>query len=253
LVAGSATWSATTFAAESLPEPTAAERAAAFPELAHPMHHGGAIHSLVLVDQFEFSREDGVTTGSFDLHGWVGGDVQRLWLSAEGEAEREVGDDTEFDGRFEAHYGRGFTPWWDWLAGVRHDVQDGRDRTALSAGIHGLAPWFVESAFYVDVDTDGDIEARIEAEYNLLLTQRLILQPDIEAGWYGGSDTEELKGRGFGSVEAGLRLRYEFTREFAPYIGVTHERFFGRTAEWRRAGGEPVRSTLWVAGFRFWS
>jgi copper resistance protein B len=247
-------WASAILAAEteSLPEPDAAERAAAFPVLAHPMHRHSVMHSLVVVDQLEFAHEHGVTTGAFDVHGWLGGDVQRLWMSVEGEGERESEGDTEFSGRLEAHYGRGFAPWWDALVGIRLDHQDGRDRTALSAGIRGLAPWFVESALYVDVDTDGDAEVRIEAEYNLLLTQRLILQPDIEASWYGGADSDEFKGTGFGSVEAALRLRYEVTREFAPYVGIVHERFFGKTADRRHTAGESVRSTLWVAGFRFW-
>jgi copper resistance protein B len=232
----------------SVPPLTDADRAAAFPMISHPMMHASGVHSLVVVDHLEAARDDGRSSAHVDLHGWAGGDIRRLWYSVEG--EKQGGE--SFEGRFEAHYGHGISTWWDVLVGVRRDVVEGEDRSALSAGIHGLAPWFVETAAFLDVDADGDVQFRLSAEYNLLLTNRLILQPDVELVVLGSDAPEEGLGAGWSSLETGLRLRYEFTREFAPYLGVVHERRLGETADRARATGARVGTTRWVAGVRFW-
>ena len=102
------------------------------------------------------------------------------------------------------------------------------------------------------VGEQGQTAARFEAEYELLLTNRLILQPLVEVDFYGKDDPSRGIGSGLSTAEAGLRLRYEFNRRFAPYIGIVHERAFGRTAEFRRAEGEGPRDTRLVAGIRIW-
>ena len=102
------------------------------------------------------------------------------------------------------------------------------------------------------IGASGQTAARIEAEYELLLTNRLILQPVIEAEWHGRRDASRGIGAGLGKIETGLRLRYEFTRKFAPYVGFVHERAFGNTADMHRDAGEGVSESRWVAGVRFW-
>lgn len=231
-----------------VPPLTDADRAAAFPVISHPMMHGPGVQSLVIVDHLEAARDHGASLAHLDLQGWLGSDVRRLWYSVEG--EKHEGED--FEGRFEAHYGQSISAWWDVLAGVRHDVIDGEDRSALSVGVRGLAPWFVETAALLDVDTDGDTQLRLSAEYNLLLTNRLILQPDMELTVLGRDEPEQGLGAGWSTFEAGLRLHYEITREFAPYLGVVHERRLGESADIARASGERVSTTRWVAGIRFW-
>jgi copper resistance protein B len=92
----------------------------------------------------------------------------------------------------------------------------------------------------------------VEADYELLLTQRLILQPDVELNFYGKDDPARDIGAGFSDLDVRLRLRYEITRKFAPYAGVVWSRKFGKTAEIARASGGEVSDTQLVAGLRLW-
>ena len=149
-------------------------------------------------------------------------------------------------------YGRAFAPWWDLIAGVRHDFKPGDSQDFLAIGVMGLAPYKFEVEATAYLGERGQTAARFEVEYETLLTNRLILQPQIEVNLYGKDDLRRGIGSGLSTAEAGLRLRYEFTRQFAPYIGIVHERAFGRTADFRRDEGEDADDTRLVAGVRIW-
>ena len=231
-----------------VPLPTAADRAAAFPVLRHPHAHAPGVHALVRMDRLE-AWDAGAGHGqAWEGTAWIGGDVQRLWLRSAG--ERGHGRTRAAD--VEALYGRAVSPWWDLLAGVRHDIVPGPSRTRLALGVQGLAPYKFEVAATAYVDADGRAAVEAEVEYELLFTSRLILQPALEVELQGRDDPRRGVAAGLASAEAALRLRYEVTRRFAPYVGVVHERAFGGTADLHRAEGEPVRDTRWVAGVRAW-
>ena len=119
--------------------------------------------------------------------------------------------------------------WWGVVVGVRQDVRPGSAQTWIAFGVQGLAPyWFeVEATGYVS--DGGQTAVRLEAEYELLLTNRLVVQPLIEVNVYGKSNVARGIGAGLSDTDIGLRLRYEFRREVAPYIGVTWRNAFGET------------------------
>lgn len=231
-----------------IPALTDAERAAAFPPALHGHEvHDQRAHSYWLMDRLEWQDTD---EGSLGWEGvaWIGGDIHRLWLRTEGEAsEGEVES-----GSVEALYGRAISPWWDAVAGVRHDFGHGPSRTYAAFGVQGLAPYKfeVEATAFIGGRSRGG--ATLEVEYDTLLTNRLILQWVGEANLYLKDDPAVGVGSGLSTVEAGARLRYEFSRRFAPYIGIEWERAFGETADLRRGEGEPVNDTRLVAGIRFW-
>lgn len=234
-----------------IPPITDADREAAKP----PMHghaHGEGVYSYLLFDRLEAWDADsdaGSGTGqAWEAQGWIGTDRHRLWLRSEG--EREGGHTESAD--VEVLYGRPVARWWDLVAGVRHDIAPGKDQNFAAIGVMGMAPQKFEVEATVYLGASGQTAARVEAEYELLLTNRLILQPVIEAEWHGKRDASRGIGSGLGTVEAGLRLRYEFTRRFAPYVGLVHERNFGATADFMRDEGEATRDTRVVAGVRFW-
>ncbi|RME61879.1 MAG: copper resistance protein B, partial [Alphaproteobacteria bacterium] len=140
----------------------------------------------------------------------------------------------------------------DLQAGVRHDFEPDPSRTFGVIGIQGLAPYWFEIDAAAFISGDGDVSARIEAEYELLLTQRLILQPRVELN-FAVQEVEELGiGSGLSIAEAGLRLRYEIDRQFAPYVGFSWNRKIGDTADFARADGEDVGALSFVAGLRMW-
>lgn len=239
---------ASTLPREPIPVPTDADRAAAFPNLHEGHAHGAPLNSLVRFNRFEAWDADPGTGQAWEGSAWMGGDVQRLWLRSEG--EREHGHTKAAD--LEVLYGRGISPWWDLVAGVRHDFAPGPSQTWAALGVQGMAPYKFEISATAYLGERGHSAFVAEAEYELLLTNRLVLQPLLEIELRGQDDPVRGIGSGLSSAEAGVRLRYEITRRFAPYIGLVHERTFGGTADHRRSEGEATRETRWVAGVRWW-
>jgi copper resistance protein B len=144
------------------------------------------------------------------------------------------------------------TAWWSTRLGMRWDVGDGPSQSWVAFGVAGLAPGFVELEAMAYVSDGGHTALRLSTEYDLLLTQRLVLQPALEINAYGHDDPERLIGAGVSDLDLGLRLRYEFRREFAPYLGVSWVKRFGDTADLARAAGEEDDEISLVAGFRLW-
>ena len=233
-----------------LPPITDAERAAAFPDLGDATHEmmEDPFTTFVLFDRLELQDHDGDALTSFDLDAWFGRGLERLWLRSEGE---RVAGDTE-RAEITLLYGRSFARWWDWVAGARRDLEPGPARTWAAFGVQGLAPYRFELEATAFVGEQGRTAARLEAEYELLITNRWILKPLVEVDWYGGSDPARGIGPGLSSAEAGLRLRYEIRRELAPYVGVTREKKFGRTADLARAAGRDTDDSRIVLGVRVW-
>ncbi|HZX81547.1 MAG TPA: copper resistance protein B [Lysobacter sp.] len=228
-----------------IPPITDADRAAAFPVVAGHASHDRVRTAYLRIDRLETDDADGLAT---EVTGWYGGDIHRAWLRADAH-----GADGELeDGRVELLYGRLVTPWWDVVGGMRQDIGHGPSRTWAAIGVQGLAPYKFEVRATAYLGDGGRTAARVEAEYDTLLTHRWVLQWRAEAEAFGRTDAALHRGRGLSTAEAGARLRYEVTRGFAPYIGVEVERAFGGTADYRREDGEAVRDTRVVAGLRLW-
>ncbi|RJX68236.1 copper resistance protein B [Tsuneonella suprasediminis] len=199
-------------------------------------------------DRAEYRAREGRDGYLWDVQAYYGGDIDKLWLKSEGEGSfGEPVESAEVQGLWSHAIG----PWWDLQAGVRQDLT-GAERTHAVIGVQGLAPYLFEVDAAAFLSTKGDLTARLEAELDQRITQRLILQPRAELN-FAAQDIPELGvGAGLDSAEAGLRLRYEFTREFAPYVGIEQEWKAGRSADYARAAGEDPSVTNYVVGLRFW-
>lgn len=235
----------------SIPPVTDDDRKAAFPEVGGHIHNDNGIYSFVLLDRLEWQAGDAsraVDAVDVDAHGWFGRDRDRVWFRVEGDRERGRLD----SGRAQALYGRHVSRWWDIVAGIRQDVRPGPAQTWAAFGIQGLAPyWFdIEATAYVGAS--GRTQARVKAEYELLVTNRLILQPLVQVDVAGRSDPKRDVGAGLNTTEAGIRLRYEIKRELAPYVGVTWNRAWGKTADFTRSGGKGSAGPRVVVGARVW-
>jgi copper resistance protein B len=207
------------------------------------------IFTFFQAEQLEYRFKDGNDTLNWDAQGWVGEDYNKLWIKTEG--EKEFGGALE-EAEIQLLYSRIIHPFWDVQIGGRYDVRPQPQRGYGVLGIQGLAPYYFEVDAAGFVSNKGDVSARLMGEYDLLLTQKLILQPSAELN-LAVQEVEELGiGSGLTDVELGLRLRYEFVREFAPYIGVVWERKVGKTADFARQEGEEVDSLSFVTGVRFW-
>ena len=199
-------------------------------------------------DRAEYRVREGRDGYLWDVQGYYGGDIDKFWFKSEGEGSfGEKPESAEIQGLWSHAIG----PWWDLQAGLRQDLV-GPERTHTVIGVQGLAPYKFEIDAAAFLSTKGDLTARIEAELDQRITQRLILQPRVEVG-LSAQDVPELGiGAGLDSVELGLRLRYEIAREFAPYIGIEQEWKAGRSADYARLAGEDPSVTNFVVGIRFW-
>jgi len=209
------------------------------------LHAAGAddpLRTMLLVDKFEILNNDDKSReweGSF----YAGYDLDKLYVYSQGAA---TSDGLEWS-QNELVYSRAIAPFWDLQAGIAYDKNDDASKTWGEIAIAGLAPYFFETRVALLFNDDGNVGLRLEGEYEALITQKLILTPSIEADFYTENDPDMRIGSGLSVIEAGLRLRYEIVREFAPYIGVTWEKTFGNTRNFN-----PVNETSLLMGIRFW-
>jgi copper resistance protein B len=211
--------------------------------------HGGMPVAKLFVDRAEARVRDERDGYLLDAQAWYGGDINKLWLKSE--VEGSWGEKLEH-AEVQALWSHAIDPWFDLQAGVRYDPQPGPNRSHLVLGVQGLAPywWEVEGALFLS--NKGDVTARAEAEYDLRITQKLILQPRAEVD-LSLQDVPELAiGSGLTNASLGLRLRYQISPLVAPYIGVEYERAFGDTRRFLRAEGEDPGGFNLLAGIRFW-
>jgi copper resistance protein B len=224
------------------------DRAAAFPHVEGHAAHDAALNYFVLFDQLEWQNLDGGDSGSWDMKGWLGGDRNRLWFRTEG----DVRDGGVSGTQTHVLFGRSIARWWDIVAGVRQDVRPGPAQTWAAVGIQGIAPYWFEVQATAYVGAEGRTHVRFEGEHDLLLTNKLVLQPLLETEIYGKDDPEHGFGAGLTTLDLGVRVRYEVRREFAPYVGIVWSRKFFGTADLAEAAGEAPAGARLALGIRTW-
>lgn len=200
-------------------------------------------------DRLEYQLRDGDDLALWDLQGWWGGDLNKAWLKTEGEW-------TETDGldgaELQLLYSRAVAAFWDLQLGARYDFRPEPETAYLAFGIQGLAPYWFEVDLAGFLSEDGDLSARAEFEYDLRLSRRWLLQPRLELN-AAFSDVPALSvSSGVTDLEAGLRLRYEFRPEFAPYIGLEYSRLYGARADSALADGLERSGWGLALGLRAW-
>ena len=211
------------------------------------------VYSLVLFDQLEYRQTGTANPVGWDLSSWVGGDFTRLWVKSEGSVATVGGGG---DAQAQVLYSRLFSAFWEWQVGGRVDVQYGGGRTETRVlavlGLEGLAPYWFEIEPAVFVSHKGDVSARLTATYDMFITQRAIAQPRVELNGAVQEVPEFGLAAGLNDISLGLRFRYEFRREYAPYVGIDWTRRVAGTADLARLTGEPVSDLAVVGGLRVW-
>lgn len=211
--------------------------------------------SKVIADQFEYRNGNNDSTNllRWDIQGWRGTDYKKLWVKFEGEDETSSGNG---DIELQTLYSYAIEPFWDVQLGLRYDnaytTDNSNSRLHAVIGLQGLAPYWFEMEPALFISENGDISARVTATYDLLLSQRLILQPRFELNVSANDVPEFGIAKGVNDLQLGFRLRYEIKREIAPYIGLAWNTAFGDTKRLIRADNEKVDNLYFVAGLRFW-
>lgn len=212
--------------------------------------HDNEIFAVFRGDRLEYQTGEGNEKFLWDVQAWVGSDYNKIWFKSEG---TWLLDPEKFDeAETELLYSRNIAAFWDLQIGMRHDFKPDPDRTFAAFGLEGLAPYWFEVEATAYISEDGDISAGFEAEYDLLLSQKLILQPRFETSVAVQEVEKYGVGRGLNDIELGVRLRYEIRREFAPYIGVSWSRKLGETKDLAQDEGEDTDVISFVAGLRVW-
>lgn len=212
------------------------------------------VFSFLLIEQLEFRAVTGMNMVRWDAQGWVGTDTNKLWVKIEGEVN--VSGPGAGDAEIQMLYSRMIAPFWDVQAGIRYDRAFGtgpdQDRGFLVLGFQGLAPYKFEVEPVLFISQDGDVSARLTATYDLLFSQKIVLQPRLESNFAVQRVRAFNVGKGLNDIQIGMRLRYEIKREFAPYIGFSWFHRFGDTAAIVRSKGEKPNYFTAVFGLRMW-
>ena len=207
-----------------------------------------ASHGMLLIDQLEYANGYNGNGPMWEAEAWYGNDSNKLWLRSEGEGNQGRLD----DGDLEAFWNHPVAAFWSTQLGVRHDLGVGTQRNWAAFGLEGLAPYWLELEATAYAGESGRLAARLRAEYTLRFTQRWILQPEFETNFYNRNDAARYVGNGVSNAQLGLRLRYDITRQFAPYLGIVWTRRFGAAADFARADRQPVFDRQFVVGLRIW-
>ena len=206
-----------------------------------------AMLAMLKLDRLEHAS-GGESAIAWKISAWAGGDFDRILLRSEG--ERANGGAERAD--VELLWNHAVTAFWDADFGIRQDFGRGSNRRWAAFGVSGLAPYGIEIGATGYLGDAGRTALRLEVDYELLLTQRLVLQPRIELNVYGRNDPAARTGSGVSDAAFGFRLRYEIRREFAPYVGIERSQAFGHSADFARADDRDVRDIRWVVGLRIW-
>nr|WP_276617208.1 copper resistance protein B [Pseudomonas syringae] len=244
----SSTQSAPAQSRTPIPPITDADRAAVYTSHAGHQVHDTAINSYFLADKLEWQDANDGSALAWDLSGWIGGDIDRLLLRSEGERTNGKTEEAEM----QALWGHSISPWWDVVAGARQDFKPGAPQTWAAFGLQGQAISDLDIEATAFIGEAGQTAARLEADYDLQLTNNLVLQPTAELNFYGKNDPQRGNGSGLSTSEFGLRLRYEITPQFAPYVGVSWDRSYGKTADYAREDDEDTQDARLVVGVRMW-
>lgn len=245
-------------AGNAAPPPVPADHAAdtvyGTPAMAEGRHHlqkfhGGQKLLRVLFNVADYQIRNGRDAIEWDAKAWYGGDIDRLWVKTEGESEISRAVERA---EVQLLYGRAINPYFDIQAGIRYDFKPNPSRVYATLGVEGLAPSFFDVEGILFLSNKGELLARAEGYYDQRITQRLILQPRAELNFAAQNSRQIGVGRGLSDAEIGLRLRYDFRREFAPYVGAQYRRAFGRTRNYLSAEGEDPDGWSLLTGVRFW-
>lgn len=213
--------------------------------------HAGAKDDPLLfmlkIDQLE-TRSGDEDPHVLEAQAWLGYDLNKLWIKTEVERVNGTNESAEL----QLLYGRAIAPFWDFQIGLRRDVDPQPERNWAVVGFQGLSPYYFEIDSALFIGESGRSAFRFEAEYEQMITQRLVLIPEMELNFFGQTDLETDTGSGLASSEVGLRLAYEIRREFAPYIGVNWEAKHGETKRLAIEEGENTEDTQFVVGFQAW-
>lgn len=216
--------------------------------LADGAHEDDPFIGKFMLDRFEFVDGDDSNPLVWEASAWLGRDLEKFWFKTEGVYE----DSEVHSAEYQLLYGWAIAPYWDLQAGWRLDSKPEPDRNWLALGVKGVAPYFIETEATLFVGEEDMSALRLEFEYELMVTQRWVVKPELELNLYGNNDRARGIGAGLSEMEFSVRLLYEVNREFAPYVGVNYEKLFGNAADLASTAGQETSEAEFTVGIHAW-
>ena len=201
-----------------------------------------------VMGEIETRKADGANLRVWNANVWIGKDLEKIWIKSEGE---KLNGKT-IEAELQILYSKAVAPFWDLQYGIKKDLQPTPDRTWGVIAAKGMAPYLFEVDASLFIGESGRVSMRLDAEYEYMISQKLILSSEIELNIFSKDDEAISIGKGLSNIEAGLRLSYELSREFSPYIGINWGKKYGNTATFSSSEGEDVEDSKIVTGVRFW-
>ena len=199
------------------------------------------INSSLLFDRLEYEGNTGVQLTKWEMNQWIGTDTDKFYIKSEGDYAQSQGIVGTAD--IQMLYSRAISEFWDIQIGARRGIQPEMAYDGVLS-LQGTAPQFVEVELESFYNQYGNVLGRLSLRRDILFTQRLILTHRLEVDVTKNAMPQRSIKPGVYELEAGMRLRYEMAREFAPYIGFDYVEEQSLT--------EARTGVRGVAGIRFW-
>lgn len=213
----------------------------------HLKEHGGQIYQVTRLENAWIVDEDGKGNLGTKFDTLIGTDENRLFIEAN--LDKAESNDPKYD--VSALYSRNVAPFWDIQAGVRYSEDknsSNSDRVDGVIGVLGLAPYFFETQAYLYGGENNFWGASFELERDLLLTQKLITQPYIEADVIFSDDSNYAAKSGLSELKTGIKTRYEITKRIKPFIDVAYQYEKGQKATSMQEATESEKGWKYGAG-----
>ena len=222
-----------------------------FDHAAHLKEHGGQIYQQTTLESKWLRNENGQGALKSKLETRIGTDENKIFIKVH--ADKAESQQTEYDAKL--LYSRNVADFWDVQAGIRYRNDPNReidqDQVDAVLGLHGMAPYFFETDAYVYIGQDRQVSFNLETERDLLLTQKLIIQPYLDINIVVSDDSNYAKKTGLNSVQVGLETRYEINKKVMPFMDVAYGYNKGvQETAWQKASSSK-NEWFYGAGIRF--
>ena len=215
----------------------------------HLKEHGGQIYQVTRLENAWIVDEDGKGNLGTKFDTLIGTDENRLFIEAN--LDKAESNDPKYD--VSALYSRYVAPFWDIQAGVRYseDRNNNSNRVDGVVGILGLAPYFFETQAYLYGGENNFWGASFDVDRDLLLTQKLITQPYIEADIVLNDNSDFASKTGLSELKTGIKTRYEITKRIRPFVDVAYQYEKGLKETRFQQATDSEKGWLYGAGIEF--
>lgn len=236
---------------EQKPKMKSDEKVNASEHANHLKEHGGQLFQSSKIDTKWLNSDRGKGTSKTEWESRIGTDKHKIFVQAH--LNKAESQQAEFDAKM--LYSLNVSDFWDVQAGLRyrydHEKTMDQDQFDAVFGVQGLAPYFFETEIYALIGADDQYSFSLETERDILLTQKLILKPYINADLILSDHSKYALKSGLNLLEVGLETRYEINKKLMPYLDLSYAYEKGAKATAWQISTASTQDWNYGAGIRF--